>query len=44
MEELNSSKKEDLKDHVLVINKRNSLIEGEENENEGNSNSIENVK
>ena len=39
------SERDKLKDNnVLLINKRNSLISGEEDENEGKSNSIEKVK
>lgn len=42
-EEHNTSERDKLKDNLLLINKRNSLISGED-ENEGNSNSIEKVK
>jgi len=43
-EEHNTSERDKLKDNLLLINKRNSLISGEEDINEGNSNSIEKVK
>ena len=44
-EEHNESERDKFKDNnLLLVNKRNSLISGEEDENEGNKNSIEKVK
>lgn len=44
-EEHNESERDKLKENnLLLVNKRNSLISGEEDENEGKSNSIEKVK
>ena len=44
-EEHNESERDKLKENnLLLVNKRNSLISGEEDESEGKSNSIEKIK
>jgi hypothetical protein len=44
-EEHNESERDKLKkNNLLLVNKRNTLISGEEDESEGKSNSIEKIK